>query len=111
MPPGRELPERFPAREAWSGLTVIEYRWIAIEAGRAYEAGMLGTESASATATQLREGLEAAGWTITDDRPSGFATILDVAHEGEGLVGSVEIDAFPRDDAYTLVVVTIQTAP
>jgi hypothetical protein len=110
LPPSRELPDRFPSREVWEGLTVVEYRWVSVAEGRAYEAGMLAMESTSATAANMRQALETAGWEIIDDRPSGFATILDVAHTNDGLVGSVQIDAFQENQDYTLVVVQIQTA-
>jgi hypothetical protein len=60
-------------------------------------------------ATKVRDGLKAAGWQITADQPQGFATQLQIAHQGQGLVGQVAIDQFPEDPAYIQVLVQIQS--
>ncbi len=110
-PASRELPDRFPAREIWSQSTVVEFRWVTGPAGRGYQAGLLSTDSPTVAAEAIRGALEAADWEIVEDRPSGFATILEFAHVGDSLVGRVDIDTFPRDADYTLIVVEIQSVP
>ncbi len=110
MPDGRQLPSRFPALEAWDGLTVLDFAWVAQQGGRAYQSSMVSTQSPTVVADSLRDALEAEGWEIVDDRPMGFATVLELFHAGDGLGGSVQIDAFPPDEDFTLVVVQLQTA-
>ena len=112
------LPQDFPAMQAWQGLTVLEYTWGQQPGapgqqagGRGYQATMVSKDAAAAVAGKVRDGLKAAGWTITADTPVGFATQVQVAHPGQRLVGQVEIDQFAGDSAYIQVVVQIQSGP
>lgn len=108
-PPGRQLPPRFPAAAVWDPFTVLDYAWVAVPGGRAYQAGMITLASPTETANRVRDGLEDAGWEILDDRAQGFATILDFAHLDEGLIGTASIDTFPPDEDYALVILELQT--
>jgi hypothetical protein len=110
MPDGRPLPERFPSRDVWNGLTVLDFTWVSQAGGRAFQASMVSRDTPSSVTDELREGLESAGWEISDDRPMGFATVLEFFHAGEGLQGSAQIDVFPADEDFTMVLVQIQTA-
>ena len=103
------LPQEFPAQQAWQGLTVVRYAFGQQQGGRAYRASLVSKDSAAAVAGKVRDGLKAAGWQITQDQPQGFATQLQIAHTGQGLVGQVGIDQFPQDSAYIQVVVQIQS--
>jgi hypothetical protein len=108
-PPGRQLPPRFPADSVWDPFTVLDYAWITVPGGRAYQAGMITLASPTETANRIRDGLEASGWEILDDRAQGFATILEFAHLDEGLIGTASIDTFPPDEDYALVILELQT--
>jgi membrane-associated protease RseP (regulator of RpoE activity) len=103
------LPQEFPAQQAWQGLTVVRYAFGRQQGGNAYRASLVSKDSTGAVATRVREGLQAAGWTITADQPQGFATQLQIAHQGQGLVGQVGIDQFAEDPAYIEVLVQIQS--
>lgn len=105
------LPSTFPAAQAWQGLVVIGYQWEQQQGQKAYRAAMVSKEPSTAVANRLRDGLKAAGWEVTGDQPVGFATQLQIAHQGQGLVGQVTIDQLPQDSAYIQVVVEIQGAP
>lgn len=110
VPPiGLTLPATFPVRDAFEGMTVVNYTWVREPAGSAYIATLLTTESTSVVADALRGDLEAAGWTITGDAPLGFATQIDFAHAGDRLRGTAQVDLFPEDERYTGVWIEILT--
>ena len=103
------LPQGFPAQQAWQGLTVVRYAFGQQQGGNAYRASLVSKDSTGAVATRVRDGLQAAGWAITADQPQGFATQLQIAHQGQGLIGQVGIDQFAEDPAYIEVLVQIQS--
>jgi len=103
------LPQEFPAQQAWQGLTVVRYAFGQQEGGKVYRASLVSKDAAAAVANRMRDGLKAAGWQITADRPQGFATQLQIANAGQGLAGQVVVDQLPQDSAYIQVVVQIQS--
>lgn len=106
------LPASFPAAQAWQGLTVVQYR-IGTgqdQPGIEYRAAMISKDSPATVAGRVRDGLKAAGWTITGDAPQGFATALQITKASDKLVGQVGIDQSPDDSSYAQVVVVIQSA-
>ena len=68
---------------------MVRYAFGQQQGGRAYRASLVSKDSAAAVAGKVRDGLKAAGWQITQDQPQGFATQLQIAHTGQGLVGQV----------------------
>ena len=103
------LPQTFPARQAWQGLTVLRYAWGEQQGGRAFQASLVSKDSAAVVAGRVRNGLRAEGWQITGDTPNGFATHLQIANASSGLTGQVSIDEYAEDSAYLQVVVQIQS--
>ncbi|MFA7249299.1 MAG: PDZ domain-containing protein [Dehalococcoidia bacterium] len=111
VPPAKPLtlPEKFPAPQAWQGLSVVRYAWGQQQGATAYQASMISKDGAPAVAGRVRDGLKAAGWQITNDTAVGFATQLQIANATDGLAGQVSIDEYPEDSAYVEVIVQIQS--
>lgn len=105
------LPSDFPTQEAWDGLVVDSYEVSRDASGRYFFAALFSEDTPTAVASQVRDGLEAAGWEITSDQAAGFGTNLEYTHEADGLVGVASIDESALDDSLTQVLVQIQTAP
>ncbi|MSQ31533.1 MAG: hypothetical protein EXR64_05900 [Dehalococcoidia bacterium] len=103
------LPQTFPARQAWQGLTVLRYAWGEQPGGGAFQASLVSKDSAAVVAARVRDGLRAEGWQITGETPNGFATQLQIANASSGLSGQVSIDQYAEDSAYLQVVVQIQS--
>ncbi|MEX2446423.1 MAG: PDZ domain-containing protein [Dehalococcoidia bacterium] len=104
-----ELPGSFPARDVWGEFTTVDYVWGVQQGTRGFQAVLVSPESSNAVATRVRDDLAAAGWEIVSDSPMGFATELQIAHEGDGYVGQVQIDVFPEDQSFVQVLIQIQT--
>lgn len=109
LPAGRTLPDRFPGKDVWTSFTALDFQWFTSPQGSYYQTSLVSPQSPTAVADGLREALEDDGWLIVDDRPVGFATVLNFRHDADQLVGQASVDSFPSDEALTLVFVQIQT--
>lgn len=106
---GLVLPAEFPLRDALGGLTVDQYQTLIDPSGDFWAASLLTTESTSVMSSRLRDALAAGDWEIVSDEPLGFATVIQFADASGDLLGSVQIDLFADDEAFTQVLVQIQS--
>jgi len=109
-PTGIELPDDFPLRDAFDGLVVEQFQTFQDPTGEFYGALLLSRDSTADVADQLRQGLEADGWTIVADEPIGFATALEFVNADGDLQGAAQIDTYTVDEGYVQAVVQIQSA-
>ena len=109
-PSGLELPDEFPLVDAFDGLIVEQFQTFQDPTGEFYAASLLSRDSTADVADQIREGLEADGWTILADEPVGFATSLQFANAEGDLQGAAQVDTFAGDEGYVQAIVQIQSA-
>lgn len=109
LPRERPLPRDFPAGFLIDEqMTVAATAWSRQPGGTAYRITVLAAGSSFDLAESYRERIEAEGWELTGDDAVGFATVLAFAADSDGIQGEVELDAFPEDEGYTQVVITVQ---
>lgn len=108
-PAGLSLPATMPAREVFNPYIVVDHSWTKEPGGSFWRTSLVTLERPAAVVDAVRAGLEAAGWTITDDVPVGFATQITFEDAGQGYAGIVRIDLLPDDEDYTYLAIQIQT--
>jgi hypothetical protein len=106
---GLALPSDFPLGGDLADLVVDQYQTFVDPSGDFWAASLLTTESTSVMATRVRDALSAGDWEIVSDEPLGFATVIQFADASGDLVGSVQIDLFAEDEAFTQVLLQIQS--
>lgn len=106
---GLVLPADFPLRDALSDLTVEQYQTFLDPSGDFWAASLLTTEITSVMASRVRDALAAGNWEIVSDEPLGFATVIQFADASGDLLGSAQIDVFAEDEAFTQVLLQIQS--
>ncbi len=110
LPQGRELPASFPAPFlAIPGTVLLDFSWQQEAAGSVYQLSLVTTESNADVSTALRDVIDAEGWSVTDDRAFGFATVL-LFEDAEGSTSvRATIDAFAPDETLTTVFLELQS--
>ena len=109
LPAARPLPHEFPAAFLVDEeMTIIGAAWNRQPGGTAYQVTVLVPGSSFDFAESYRERFEAEGWELTTDDAVGFATVLGFASESDGIQGEVQLDAFPEDEGYTEIVISLQ---
>lgn len=108
LPPSREVPVDFPLPFLLDGMDVLTVAWGTQPGATIYQATLLSSESAFDVAERYRNGFEAAGWQLDDDRAVGFATVLAFSLDEGASMAQLTIDAFEQDDSFTAVQLRLQ---
>lgn len=105
VPDARPLPPDFPVPFlAPDGYTPVSVQWAADPSGDTYQIAMLTETPVFDVVDQLRGAVEGAGgWQIDGEQASGSATQFNFSREDGSAAGTLLIDTFPEDRAYTLV--------
>ncbi len=106
---GLSLPADFPARDVWTAFELDSFESTQDPSGDYFFAAMFTPDTPTATADQVRDALEAAGWEITSDEAAGLGTTLEFAHADDELLGFASIDESTLDESLTQVLVQIQS--
>lgn len=109
LPEPAALPEGFPARFLLlEGLAPVAVEWSIQPQGRTYEVTLLTPRTASDIAAALRQVILRQGLQVTEDTARGFGASLGFSAPDGSLTGTVGVDVFPDDDAYSVVQAQIQ---
>ena len=108
LPPSRDAPADFPLPFVLEGMEVLTVAWSTQPGATIYQATLLSSASAFDVAERYREGFEAAGWQLDDDRAVGFATVLAFSVDEGVSIAQLTIDAFEQDDSFTAVQLRLQ---
>jgi len=110
LPPGRELPSSFPAPFLQlPGTVLLDFQWQQQPAGSIYQLSMVTADSNADVTSALRDAIDGAGWSVTEDRAFGFATIIQFEDAAGATQVQATIDAFEGDESLTAVFVTLQS--
>lgn len=104
------LPEAFPARTAFEGLTIDEYDTVVDAQGSYFAVSLFSADAPARMADQIRSGLEADGWTIVADDAVGLSTQLQFERTDLQLAGVAQIGEAVGDPSLAQAFVQIQTS-
>jgi hypothetical protein len=112
QPEARPIPPTYPAPFlVRDGSIPVAIEWTVEPAGSAYQILFLTRETLADVADGYREILRGQGLNITLDEAQGTATSIEFASADNQMIGSIAIDTFSEDDAYTEATVQVQVAP
>ena len=104
LPEPRVLPRDFPAPFLIvNGLTPVAVQWSTGSAGATYSVVLLTQQQPTEVIGAYRQALQAQSLRVTSDQAQGFATELEYESADGVLGGSITVDLFESDDAYTVV--------
>lgn len=110
MPSGRALPSSFPAPFLQlPGTVVLDYQWQQAPTGSIYQLSLVSEDSNADVTSAIRDAIDGAGWSVTNDQAFGFATVLEFEDGPGDTQVRATIDAFPPDESLTAVFLELQS--
>lgn len=111
-PEPRTIPSTYPAPYlVRDGSIPVAIEWTVEPAGSAYQILFLTRDTLADVADGYREILRGQGLNITLDEAQGTATNIEFSSTDNLMIGTISIDTFAEDDAYTEATVQVQAAP
>lgn len=109
LPAPSAIPDGFPAPYLLlDSLAPVAVEWSIQPQGRSYDVTLLTPRTASDVSAALRQAVLRQGLQVTSDTAQGFGSAIAFGAPDGSLTGTLEVDVFPDDDAYSMVRAQIQ---